>query len=58
MDRESRGYALSQLGHSATQIFTDLFDFDVKKIPENPYGLPEVNPLEIEEDAMREIEQN
>merc|ERR1712184_224117 len=38
MDRESRGYALSQLGHSTTQIFTDLFDFDVRKIPENPWG--------------------
>merc|ERR1711862_44155 len=58
MDRESRGYALSQLGHSTTQIFTDLFDFDVRKIPENPYGLPETDPLEVEEDAMRQIEQN
>ena len=58
MDRESRGYALSQLGHSTTQIFTDLFDFDVRKIPENPYGLPETDPLEVEDEAMRQIEQN
>ena len=38
MDQEDRGYALSQLGHSTTQIFTDLFNFDVKKIPENPWN--------------------
>ena len=44
MDQESRAYALSQLGHSTTQIFTDLFNFDVKKIPENPWGEPEVDP--------------
>ena len=56
MDRDSRGYALSQLGHSTTQIFTDLFDFDVKKIPDNPYHVPVVDPLEVEEDAIRQIE--
>ena len=38
MDQEARGYALTQLGHSTTQIFTDLFNFDVRKIPENPWN--------------------
>lgn len=46
MDQESRGYALSQLGHSTTQIFTDLFDFDVRGIPENPWAVPEFVPDE------------
>ena len=41
MDRESRGYALNQLGHSFTQVFTDLFNFDVKKIPADPWAEPE-----------------
>ena len=39
MDAEDRGYALTQLGHSTTQVFTDLFNFDVRKIPENPWDI-------------------
>ena len=49
MDKESRGYALSQLGHSTTQIFTDLFDFDVRKIPENPWDIPEEEMPEVDQ---------
>ena len=41
MDAEDRGYALTQLGHSTTQVFTDLFNFDVRKIPENPWDIDE-----------------
>lgn len=48
MDMESRAYALSQLGHSTTQIFTDLFNFDVRDIPENPWDdeVPPANALD------------
>ena len=52
MDKESRGYALSQLGHSTTQIFTDLFNFDVRKIPENPWNDPVEEPLDVDIDIL------